>query len=547
LRAVVHAPDARANHTQDRPLRRQLCQGDHRGRHRSEKDRSDFSNMAELPAGLPGQGVAGLDPDPAELALVTDLETAGKWSGLADTLRKALYKASGTPIVVRDVAFISRADWIKIVDLIEIPVGTDSAPEVRPASPVEAARVWSFRRVCRLRCGSPPGDPHAVASPSLTAGSMGSSPVPGTVGPATFAAGTIKLDQVLDPTLSAAVLPLAPSFLQTLYDDYSKKYGKSPSEDVDNTPDQLASLHQVVGENRPPYADFSVYGKFGMRLVEKLVYNSFILLPSGVWQRNELEGPPTLEVWLTCWRVLRTGLLILQLVDAEVLDEYMYLISSLSERWGREVWFIIYTADKRMRRERMVRIRRESERAYAQNPLASSYDPIRPWNEVFKLARVDREFWDENCRDLAILYLGRARTAESIMSDGTIQPQLQHRPNLPERPRVLGQDKSGTGPGVSKSSGKGAGADESEKDSNGRYIKNKKGKPLCAGYQSGTCASKASGCPNGIHQCNRCLVPVRHGGNACPMDQGTNHEWKASNDRMPWQSGGKKDKKRKRN
>ena len=51
------------------------------------------------------------------------------------------------------------------------------------------------------------------------------------------------------------------------------------------------------------------------------------------------------------WRLLRKILLMLDVVDAEPLDNYAELIRALDSRYGPKCWFIIYFADVSMRSE----------------------------------------------------------------------------------------------------------------------------------------------------------------------------------------------------
>eukprot|EP00969_Alexandrium_andersonii_P247387 10932034-Alexandrium_andersonii.AAC.1 len=60
---------------------------------------------------------------------------------------------------------------------------------------------------------------------------------------------------------------------------------------------------------------------------------------------------------------------------------YAELIRSYSEAYGPGCWSIIYTADVRVRRERMGRIRR---RVAGEAP--AHFDPTRPWGTVFQKA-----------------------------------------------------------------------------------------------------------------------------------------------------------------
>jgi hypothetical protein len=291
------------------------------GLHPCERARlQQLSNaMADLPTGVEGQGVVGLDPSPQELVNIVGLDTALQWPGVDAPLFAGLVAVIGNPKVLRDISFIPRADWITY--LSNITVGDGAVPIL----PTEVARLWSFRRVCRIRCGLTPGD-----NPEPNLGLLPAPAWPGQ-GAAAFAspAGPIKLDQILDPSLSAVLRPLDTVRIRTAYDQYIAKFGANPEEGIDPTPDQLSAVAHVLADDRIPYANFAYFGPHGKRLLEKLTFLSFVLLPSGQWQRQELEGPPSYDTWWSCWRVYRACMLLLEAADAENLDNYAEHIRSL--------------------------------------------------------------------------------------------------------------------------------------------------------------------------------------------------------------------------
>ena len=70
------------------------------------------------------------------------------------------------------------------------------------------------------------------------------------------------------------------------------------------------------------------------------------------------KGPSRFEDWLPCWRLLKTVLIMLALVSLGALKAYERLIVTWAHRYGRKAWALLYQADGRKRKTRMVRIRR---------------------------------------------------------------------------------------------------------------------------------------------------------------------------------------------
>ena len=327
---------------------------------------------ASLPLGEDGVPVPGIDPTNEELALVVDLPTALAWAGIGDELLASLEQALGGPLaLLRNIVLIDRNGW----DWALQNTFRDTGEHV---GLLATGRLESLRRIARLRCGLCPGDhPEAVrqreavawstsqtsaglgaVSPWTQGGGGGSAPI-GAPPPAS--ARRIKLSQVLDPTLDAEVVPLGASELKGMHARYKQKRGAQPSPEVEPTDDQLSALAQVLAAGHSPYADFSIFGRHGRRLLQKLQYVAFVLLPDSTWQRKELPGPPNITMWWAAWRVLKTSLLLLEEVSTEVLDQYGDFVRDLGEAYGDECWGIIYLADVRMRSEEFPRLLRREQ------------------------------------------------------------------------------------------------------------------------------------------------------------------------------------------
>jgi hypothetical protein len=478
--------------------------------------------MATLPVGLEGIGCAGIDPNAADLGAIADLQAALDWPGIGDDVRDAFFSLLGLPTRLRDVAFVPAASFSLCVDntVVAIAVAvaaTGTVPAVpadqpaahRPISPIESGKLYSFRRICRLRCGLTPGDPStaSIASPTTpvvgTSGGL-ASPSPG----APSNPQTVKLSQLVDPRLDICVQQLDGITIRHMFESYRKRFGDLPEDTIEPSADQISAIRQLLVTDQLPYADFSILSPRGAQMLENVTYISFRLLPDNSWQRKELPGPSCFAAWWISWKVLRCLFLLLDAADSETLDNYAEHIRALDAKYGRECWFITYNGERRMRRERFERIRRDCELDHSDALLEgrpSTFDPQRPWNSVFMRARKDRDYWNDTVRDNALLFLNQSRTAEQSVDDGTIM-HLAPAGNV-EPPRSKVQDASGRGPGLPahKRQVPEAFGDSSEQDASGGYVKNKKGLSLCTRFQDGTCQSSGGQCKQGAHQCRLCL------------------------------------------
>ena len=386
-----------------------------------------------------------------------------------------------------------RSDWDTAIASLKVPNGS-TPPTPRELTIVEKSRLESFWRVCQLRMGRNPDRPATTAPvPAIT-------PV-GPGGSGSCAPGRkLKLSAVLDPTLDAEIVMLTPSELQTKYDDYRAKFGDYPASDVDPTADQLSALDQVIRAKGLPYADFSIFGPHGLRLLRKQTFTSWTLnVATNEWTKKELPGPASFHEWYQTWKVYRTSMLLLEAAAAERLDAYSEHIRSFVTQFSEEAWWIIARTDTRLRSEHMERIRR----ALAANP-EFGYTTANPWSAVYAKAVRDHEFRTKELVTPATLWLAQRKSTASAV--GTRRPL-----DVPEPEEEFSANRKRK----KKAKTKYTGEDKSVRDGN-TYTHNRKGVEICRNYNKGTCGSSAAQgkCLNGrSHQCNLCLGP--HPATAC--------------------------------
>jgi hypothetical protein len=430
--------------------------------------------MASVPNGLPGIGCAGVDPDPTELAALSDIESVRAWTGITAAQYDALSDGLGAPRFVREIALITAGDWDRAIANLATSIAT----------PVVKARFESLRRICRIRMGLAPGD--RVGAPDFAP--PGSAPLASIAPPP---ATRRKLKELVDHTLDVELQALSEASITLMFEKYQQQQGSAPSEGSEPTADQLSALNQLIVAKCLPYVCFSLFGAFGKRFLAKLFFYAHVLAADGSWQRKELPGPGYFDEWFGCYRVLRTGFLLLEQVGAQHIDNYSDLLRGLVAEFGQECWYIIYTGDVRMRSERMERIRREGAVAKAKDP-AHPFDPLRPWDWVWSMASKDDTFWTREVRNPCILYLAKIKTSRESLGESGIQPQLPPVGMARTAPPEARASASARDSGAIR----GGGASE--------HTHNKKDRPLCESYQTGACTNGPT-CHLGAHQCAICL------------------------------------------
>ena len=76
----------------------------------------------------------------------------------------------------------------------------------------------------------------------------------------------------MDQKTGDEITYLAPAFVTTAYAEYSRVMEIMPTPITDVTSEQLACMEFMLASNRPPYADFAVWQKYGTRGMSR---NSF--------------------------------------------------------------------------------------------------------------------------------------------------------------------------------------------------------------------------------------------------------------------------------
>jgi hypothetical protein len=486
-------------------------------------------DLPQTDAGVPAPGI---DPTIAELAAISSLAEVFNWLGTAEPARTALCESlgGGTPRL-RDLVYIKGSDWDNAIGSITVPDGVDGS---RQLTPIETGHMDMLRRIARLRLGLRAVEDTGQQAVGLQFGGVGLGGIPATT--ATLAVpnnvppnadAKLKLSIILDPSMDSDLHRLPHAQVRGLFNAYAKTRGAEPAEDVEPTVEQISAVAQVVASDLVPYADFALLGPHGRRLVGKLSYLAWTFQPDGTWHRKELPGPPSFEHWWASFRVLRTIFLLLDIAPPELLDNYGEMLRGFHSLYGPSAWFLIYTADVRMRSEHFDRLRRFAERdhdAAVASGLTSTFNPAKPWHATFKAALADKLWWDENLHRPSILFLTRVKSAGESVSDGTVQDLVtipswgagqssrpRSRSRQAQRAGRRGQQQQG---GDNRQGGGGSrpGAGQAREGYTRAGVK------ICGGFNSANGCSRpncnechiCSGCKQSGHSVRRCPADRRH-------------------------------------
>jgi hypothetical protein len=321
-----------------------------------------------------------MEPTDAERALIIDAKSLADWVGISDEARAAWFAVLGVSdtSMLRLVASLPESVILSCIDTLRI---ADIPP-----SPALACQLGLWGATARVMLGIQPSlaaleerRVDELSRPPALATGLGH--VALAARPA-VASHRVKLSNAVDQLYDEEIDVVPVTVLQEAYDIYSAKLGGVPAEDEDVTAEQFSSMKHLILSNRPPYADFAVFGPFGQRLRRKVKFHGYNIGANGQLARVELLGPASFEEWRKSYAILRTALIMLEQVDPAALDAYSANIERLSRRYGTAIWTVLYQADVRMRLEQMERIRRrgvEAHREAVESGGIHPYSTMKPW------------------------------------------------------------------------------------------------------------------------------------------------------------------------
>ena len=330
----------------------------------------------------------------------------------------------------------------------------------------------------------------------------------------------IKLSNVLDQANEEEINSLTQDDLKKAYERYAKLMGGPPAEDEEPTSDQLAGLAHVLNLNLPPYVDFAIFGAYGDRIQRKLKLSGLMFAADGSLIKHEVPGPPTFPDWDAAYKVLRTALIGLDIVCPAHLDLYRDHLHRLHSRYGSQVWFLIYQADVRARREHMERIRRKVMLQIDMGASPPEFDATKPWNFVWKAVVEDEPFWNKQVKEPAILVLAKTSTLNAHLG-GDALADSSNSARQAQQAELSSTNSTRSTSAKSKAMPKNSPIKHHVVGDDGMLKANRKGVPICQGFQTGACTTVApgtlmvSGVDGGkVHQCAKCLSPS-HGASSC--------------------------------
>ena len=136
--------------------------------------------------------------------------------------------------------------------------------------------------------------------------------------------------------------------------------GGLPAVDEEPTREQLSALHRKVFVlNQPPYADFAVFTPHNKKFLKAMKYRTFLPTMEGGYMAKEVPGPATYSQWLGSFRVWRTAMLMLEILDLALIQRYELLVENMVKQLPG-CWHLIVSAEDRARSDQLARFQMQA-------------------------------------------------------------------------------------------------------------------------------------------------------------------------------------------
>ena len=373
------------------------------------------------------------------------------------------------------------------------------------------------------------------------AGSPGLPPPIGELPPSlmghTDGASKVKLATVLDQSCDAEVKILGTEELRAMLTAWKKQHNdnEEPTEEEEASGEQLTALAHRLRQGTTPYVDFGVWRPHGQDLGRACKFAAHFQTAPGVFTMKEISGPACYADWERSWRVFKFAMEMLGAASRTRLDKYKAQIENLNRDYPT-MWWLVAVADIKMRKVHLERIRRrliDEHLELTGAGLRSDFDPLCPWDQCFREAARDRDFWAQEVERKVVQVTTHQRSKAEVIDPGfgSLQfaapagqgataahaegpPRKAPRPSKAERraAALAGKAKAPAPAGGGhpapakggKDKGKGKTRDLDRRTPAGNYFYDKAGKQLCWTWNA-TKNGCTEPCPNGrAHVCEVC-------------------------------------------
>ena len=303
-----------------------------------------------------------MEPPSAELELMTTLDKVFQWAQFSvddmdnkDTVSGSLADLLGIKktTATKLLGLVSEADFEATIQMWKVvdPPAPGENPTGRRPSLAEYGAAKLVGHICRVHSGA-----GMTVEQLRSAAAKSQAPQAATPSSSSpTASRKLKLSTITSQVDETEINVADEAFVMQCYVRYQQIFGKGemPPKDTEPTGEQISAIRYLLDNDMPPYADFSVYGPYSQRMQKRIKLSGVTISRDGVLRTVELQGPPTIAMWVSCYKVLANTLVMLNAVDLGALMKYESHIIKLHDRYSEKIWGVLYQAEVRCRLELM--------------------------------------------------------------------------------------------------------------------------------------------------------------------------------------------------
>lgn len=214
----------------------------------------------------------------------------------------------------------------------------------------------------------------------------------------------LKFSQVVEQGDDTEFLCEPESAKGGYYSKYIAVMGGLPEESEDPSIEQLSALSRRISLKQGIYVDFAVWVPYSRKHMRAAKYQSFLLQDDGSFLNKMVAGPSCFRHWQASFRVLRTALVMLDMVNLCHLVAWEAWIEKLNFLHP-SCWHLIVASEDRARGEFMTRTITKIKLDIDKGPLG--WSEAKPWNVAWQQVLADKIYWTEQVTVPALIWVAR--------------------------------------------------------------------------------------------------------------------------------------------
>ena len=283
----------------------------------------------------------------------------------------------------------------------------------RRLTPVEAIHLglvfWACHRLVHLQSG---GGVETWKDPNpwdSTTGGTATTTTPSSTTSTLQGDRKLKFSQVLEQGDETEFLCEPEAAKAAYYSKFVAVMGNLPEEAEDPSIEQLSALARRVTLKQGIYVDFAVWVPYSRKHMRAAKYQSFLLQDDGSFLSKMMAGPSCFRHWQASFRVLRSALVMLGLVNLANLVSWEAWVEKLNFLHPG-CWHLIVAAEDRARGEHMSRTLTKIKLEIDQGGAAPlGWLEAKPWNVVWHRVLQDKDYWTEQVTVPAITWVAKGQ------------------------------------------------------------------------------------------------------------------------------------------